>query len=541
MIQRQSVPPRIAVIGNGYWGKNLVRNFHALGALECVCDQRNSALEEARASCGVKTCRSPSELLGIPGIQGVAIAAPAVRHFALTKQFLLNDKDVYVEKPLAMKVEEGEELVRIAETRGRILMVGHILQYHPAILELKKLLRSGELGKIQYIYSSRLNLGKLRSEENILWSFAPHDISAILYLLDEMPMHVAASGGSYINPRIFDTTLTTCDFESGVKAHIFVSWLHPFKEQKLVIVGGKKMAVFDDVEAERKLTLYSHRINWLDRVPVVHKDEGQSVSLPREEPLRNECQHFLDCISTRNHPRTDGMNGVRVLKVLDACERSLRSETRVAVVDVPQTTYFAHPTAVIDDDCEIGAGTRIWHFSHVMPGASIGEGCNIGQNVVVSPGVRVGNRVKIQNNVSLYTGVELEDEVFCGPSMVFTNVINPRSHIERKDQYRKTLIRRGASIGANATIVCGVTLGSYCFVAAGAVVTHDVPDFALVMGVPAVQAGWICYCGIRLPEGTEVACPECQRDYIISGSVCRLLEQAGVRSSAKAISFPAVA
>ena len=161
---------------------------------------------------------------------------------------------MYVEKPLALRVEEGQELVEIAQERHRILMVGHILQYHPAILKLKELIGSGELGRIQYIYSSRLNWGKLRSEENILWSFAPHDISAILYLLDEVPVSVTATGGSYINPQIYDTTLTACEFQSGVKAHIFVSWLHPFKEQRMVIVGGKKTAVFDDVEKERKLS-----------------------------------------------------------------------------------------------------------------------------------------------------------------------------------------------------------------------------------------------------------------------------------------------
>jgi len=184
-------------------------------------------------------------------------------------------------------------------------MVGHILQYHPAILKLKDLIGAGELGRIQYIYSSRLNWGKLRSEENILWSFAPHDISAILYLLDEVPTSVTASGGSYINPQIYDTTLTACEFQSGVKAHIFVSWLHPFKEQRLVIVGDQKMAVFDDVEKERKLVIYSHSIDWLNRLPIAHKGEGQTVPLPADEPLKRECEHFIESIVTRKTPRTD--------------------------------------------------------------------------------------------------------------------------------------------------------------------------------------------------------------------------------------------
>lgn len=180
--------------------------------------------------------------------------------------------------------------------------------------------------------------------------------------------------------------------------------------------------------------------------------------------------------------------------------------------------WSAHGSAYIDEPCSIGAGTRIWHFSHVMRDCVIGEHCNIGQNVVISPGCRIGNNVKIQNNVSVYTGVILEDDVFCGPSMVFTNVINPRSHVSRKDEYRRTLVRRGAAIGANATVVCGVTLGRYCFVGAGAVVTRDVPDYALVHGNPARLKGWTCYCGVNLPLGIDdrresTKCEACERQY----------------------------
>lgn len=160
--------------------------------------------------------------------------------------------------------------------------------------------------------------------------------------------------------------------------------------------------------------------------------------------------------------------------------------------------YFVHESSYVDEGAQIGDGTRIWHFSHVMPGAVIGERCNLGQNVVVMPGTRIGNNVKIQNNVSIYEGVELEDDVFCGPSCVFTNVMNPRSHVARKDEYRRTLVRRGASIGANATVVCGNTVGEYAFIGAGAVVRGDVPAYALVVGVPARQVGWMCRCGTRL-------------------------------------------
>jgi len=317
--------------------------------------------------------------------------------------------------------------------------------------------------------------------------------------------------------------LTALEFESGAKAHIFVSWLHPFKEQKLVIVGTNRTAVFDDVEKERKLSLYSHRIDWINRQPVARRNEGQVVSLPPDEPLRLECEHFIESIVTRRTPRTDGHSGVQVLEVLEACERSLHSQATMISLREKAPAYFADRTAIIDEGCEIGAGSKIWHFSHIMNGARIGRNCNLGQNVVVSPGVMIGDRVKIQNNVSVYTGVVLENDVFCGPSMVFTNVINPRSDVERKHEYKSTLVKQGASIGANATVVCGVTLGKYSFVAAGAVVTRDVPDHALVMGVPATRAGWMCRCGIRLPDSSEARCSVCARAYLIEDGTCREL------------------
>jgi len=515
----------IAVIGCGYWGKNVVRTFHGLGALRYVCDVRPQVLEDARTKYGVRGSASVAEVLADPEVEGVAIAAPAIQHYDLVKQALNAGKHVLVEKPLALRLAEGRHLARIARARSRVLMVGHILQYHPAITKLKELIVAGELGRIKYIYSSRLNLGKLRAEENILWSFAPHDISAMLYLLEEMPTRIASHGGVYIDSRIADTTLSTCQFASGVNVHIFVSWLHPFKEQKLTIVGGKKMAVFDDMQPEAKLVLYSHRIDWVDRVPVAHSDQGQVVPIEKAEPLRLECEHFLECMREGRKPRTDAAGALQVLEVLDACERSLRSGGIPVELNGSSLDYFADPTAVIDPGCEIGSGTKIWHFSHIMQGASIGQRCNFGQNVVISPGVKVGNNVKIQNNVSVYTGVELEDDVFCGPSMVFTNVVNPRSHINRKSEYRRTLVKRGASIGANATVVCGVTLGEYCFVAAGAVVTRDVPDYALVMGVPAEQVGWMCYCGTRLPALSPVAtCGQCAREYVSENGLCRPLE-----------------
>ena len=520
----------IAVLGFGYWGRNLVRTFHELGVLRWVCDTRDEALREAECKYSVNTTRDLDTVLADGEVKGIVIAAPAVQHFELARKCLLADKDVYVEKPLALHAEEGQQLAELARKHQRILMVGHILEYHPAILELKRLIRDGVLGNIHYIYSSRLNLGKLRTEENILWSFAPHDISAILFLLGEEPDRLSTHGGRYLRQNV-DTTLTTCEFPSGVQAHIFVSWLHPFKEQKLTIVGGRKMAVFDDVERERKLVLYSHSINWVDRIPIAEKHDGEVVALTKAEPLRLECEHFLHCIETRQRPRTDGETAVRVLRVLEGCEQSLKANGQPVEIGIAKPKYFAHPTAVVDAETEIGEETKVWHFSHIMSGARLGTHCNLGQNVVISPGVVIGNNVKIQNNVSVYTGVELQDDVFCGPSMVFTNVVNPRSHIVRKHEFRRTLVKQGASLGANSTVVCGVSIGRYAFIGAGAVVTKDVPDYALMVGVPAQRVGWMCYCGIRLPQsGSMVSCSECGRRYGIDNGSCREITLIPVQS-----------
>src|SRR5207244_9614701 len=219
----------------------------------------------------------------------VALATPAVSHYEMAKAALEAGKDVLVEKPLAIDVKQGEDLVELAAAKRRILMVGHILRYHPAVLKLQELIQEGTLGQINYVYSNRLNIGKIRTEENILWSFAPHDISVMLSLLNEMPNRVTCQGGAYLNRHIFDVTVSYFDFPSGVQAHIFVSWLHPVKEQRLVVVGSGKMAVFDDT-SDHKLVLYPHRVEWKNRVPTAVKAEGGVVALADRAPLRAECQ-----------------------------------------------------------------------------------------------------------------------------------------------------------------------------------------------------------------------------------------------------------
>lgn len=582
----------VAVVGTGYWGKNLVRVFDKLEALHSVCDVQPGLVQGLNIGAEVRRRSDFDEVLADPAIESVVVATPAATHYDICRAALSAGKDVFVEKPLALEVNEGAELVALAEERDRILQVGHILRYHPAVLELQELITSGAMGRIEYIYSNRLNMGKLRTEENILWSFAPHDISVILALMGEQPVAVSSHGEAFLQRNISDVTLTSIEFPNNVKAHTFVSWLHPFKEQRLVIVGSEQMAVFEDSNPAEKLVVYAHRVEWHNgRIPVAVKGERRVIPIGGAEPLKVECEHFLDCCLNRIPPRTDGHEGLSVLRVLAAAEQSLRAGGRMVVipqpangrrrervsgrvlarvvaeevavaaqvgaashpatthtfrperrqlelasvpaqsqpcapVPTPNCSALVHPTAVVDPGAELGAGTRVWHFTHISKGCSIGPGNVFGQNVFVADNVKTGTGCKIQNNVSLYKGVELEDDVFCGPSCVFTNVIDPRAFIEKKAEFKPTLVRRGASIGANATVVCGHTLGRYCLIGSGAVVTRDVPDYALMTGVPARRQAWVCKCGARLSfTGNITACPKCGNEYEMADSKVRPLHE----------------
>jgi UDP-2-acetamido-3-amino-2,3-dideoxy-glucuronate N-acetyltransferase len=507
---------QIAVIGAGYWGKNLIRNYYELGSLRTICDTRTETLVAmGKTFPDVTLASSFDSILADKGVKAVVIALPAECHYEFTAKALWAGKDVFVEKPLALDLEHAKKLNAIALEGKRILMVGHLLRYHPAFLKLKEIIDKGNLGRIQYLYSTRLSLGKIRREENALWSFAPHDISMILALCNERPENVTAVGHNYLHKQVADVTTTHLSFPSGINGHIFVSWLHPFKEQKLIVIGEIKMAVFEDTQPwDKKIALYAHTIKWQNNMPVSEKADPEFVPVEGKEPLREECLHFLRCIERRETPITDGNEGYRVLEVLHRAQQSLKQEASAGKEPSPvakDEPYFVHESAFVDMPCQIGAGTKIWHGSHVMKGAEIGERCILGQNVCIGNDVKLGSNVKIQNNVSVYTGTEIENDVFLGPSCVFTNITNPRSQIVRHSLYEKTLIKRGATIGANATIVCGVTIGRYAFIAAGAVVVRDAPDYALMVGVPARQRGWMSRHGIKLPppdRDGNMVCPE---------------------------------
>lgn len=317
--------PDIAILGCGGWGRNIVRTLHTLKRLRAVADSSAQARSRARELAPDALIHDRLEpVFDDASIGAVMIATPAETHYALARAALDAGKDVFVEKPMTVDVEEARDLIERAHAGRRILMVGHLLEYHPAILRLLELVGSGELGDIRYLISNRLNLGKIRTEENALWSFAPHDIAVVLRLVGAMPFEVVATGGSYVHPGIADVTVSQLLFANGVRSHIFVSWLHPFKEQRLVVIGSKKMASFDDVA--KKLVLYDQRVDGSGGKPIPVRGNGVEVDFPDHEPLRQECLHFLECLKTRRPPRTDGLSGLNVLRILRASQRSVLAD-----------------------------------------------------------------------------------------------------------------------------------------------------------------------------------------------------------------------
>ncbi|WP_375458740.1 Gfo/Idh/MocA family protein [uncultured Enterovirga sp.] len=315
--------PKVAVVGVGMWGRNHARNYAEIGALAAIVDRDLEAAARLSAQHGVPVA-SFDEVLADPGISAVAMALPPSQNLSLGRRALEAGKHLFVEKPMAMTTGEAAELLAVAARHERRLMVGHILQYHPAFLVLLELVRAGTLGRLLSLVSTRLDLGRIRREEDALWALAPHDVSMILALVGEEPDAVTAQGGYHTHPTIADTAGVDLRFPSGVRAEIRVSWLHPFKEQRLVVVGERAMAVFDDREPwERKLVLYRHRIEDRGGMPFAERAEPEPVAVEPGEPLRRECLHFLDCVRTGARPTSDGEEGLRVLRVLERASASL--------------------------------------------------------------------------------------------------------------------------------------------------------------------------------------------------------------------------
>lgn len=326
------MPLNVGVIGAGYWGPNLIRNFYQLpsAALQWCCDLDAERLGRVQALYpGVSVTTDYTAVLEDGGTDAVVIAVPARAHHSLARQALLAGKHVFVEKPLAMSAVEARELIQLAEERGRVLMVGHVFEYNPAVLHIKQVLGAGGLGQLYYMYSNRVNLGRVQSDINALWSIAPHDISIMVFLLGTLPETVSARGGTYLNGRVEDVVFLTMTFPGGVLAHVQASWLDPSKVRRMTFVGSEKMIVYDDVADEGKVKIYDkgvyRKTNDLygEFQYKVHSGDIYIPKIEMVEPLRNECAHFVECIEQGTTPRTDGYNGLRVVQVLEAAQRSL--------------------------------------------------------------------------------------------------------------------------------------------------------------------------------------------------------------------------
>ena len=500
---------KVCVVGAGNWGKNHIKTFDSLGCLGGIVEKNESLLKKYSVTYpNIKLFKGLSEAIR-EDFDGYTVATPAETHFKITKKLLDQKKHVLVEKPLALNTADAKKLQTLADKNRVNLMVGHVLLFHPAIRKIKDLIAGGKIGRLQYLYSNRLNLGTVRTEENILWSFAPHDISIFQYLIASKPVEIVSRGGAFLQPDVDDTTLTILKYPKNIVAHIFVSWLHPFKEHRLVVIGSQGMLSFEDSAKDKKILFYEKGIDWIKGAPIKRDGPTEAILYDSTMPLTEELRYFINHLNGDKVEIASGQNGVEVLEILErATDSLLRGHGKVIAEkesESEQKEHFIHPTAIVDENVKIGNGTKIWHFSHIQSGAEIGEDCTFGQNVNVANNVKIGNRCKIQNNVSVYEGVELEDHVFCGPSMVFTNILDPRCEFPQRGSefYGKTLVKRGASIGANATIVCGNRIGRFSFIAAGAVVTKDVPDYALMAGVPAKRTGWKSRHGAKLLDPDE--------------------------------------
>lgn len=321
----------IAVVGCGHWGKNLVRNFAELGSLIAICDP-NKELAKSYADKYDVMNLSFDEIISNQTIHGVVLAVPAKLHASMAIKAMKAGKHLYVEKPLAMNENEANEMLIIANEYNVKLMVGHLLQYHPIFETIRNLVKANKLGKINYIYSNRLSFGKVRSEEDVIWSFAPHDISMILSLAGEVPEKVRLASTKILQSNIADIATIHMEFKDGLKSHISVSWLHPHKEQKLVVVAEDAMIVFDDTKQwNEKLAFYPHSVQKFDSIPILKKADVEYIIVEESEPLKNECQHFIDVINDDILPLTDGEEGLRVLKVLSAASLSEKEAKTIAL------------------------------------------------------------------------------------------------------------------------------------------------------------------------------------------------------------------
>lgn len=572
----------LLVVGCGKWGTNIIKTAHAMQCLAAVVDSNSSSFDKLKERFpsieGTSMYESLSEAMDKHKLAAVVVATPPSTHFKVAKHALSHGRHVFVEKPICDSTADARKLVTEARRRGCILMVDHLLQYSLPHRRLLHLVSTGYVGDVKRVRMRRVNFGTIRTVEDVLWSFCPHDLSILLALLrgpssssSKAPNNVeskpavhatsiACHGQFTVSDRISDYVNLFINFSSGAHAHVEASWLHPLKERQVVVYGTEGSIILNEAMPDPNLpsiqvykwsakrradgTAVDAKISQhqLDKYLREHP-ETESVAFSSDsQPLRSALEHFLDCAKNSITPRTDGEEALRVLTLLNAASESIVNNGSVVPINnhslhtdhssngnpasaekkTPlngtKQASFIHGSAILDDGAIVGQGTKIWHFSHVMGGARIGRDCNIGQNVFIGGKAVLGHGVKVQNNVSIYDAVKIDDNVFLGPSCVLTNVKTPRSHISRKHEFLSTHVKQGVTVGANATIVCGVTLGEFSFIGAGAVVTKDVPAHSLVYGNPATIHGWVSTTGVRLvsEDNETLKCPESNETYRLS-------------------------
>lgn len=531
---------RLAVVGLGARGQATAEAARSAGALAAICDVDPVVLvDTARALGEVRVDADYLRLLQAGDINAVALCSPPETWDGMVEAALRAGKDVYLDAPLVLPLAHGRRLLeRVAEGR-RVLMSGPVLRFAPVVEHLLATVRSGRLGPLRYLHGRHFKTGSTAAEPPSDAGLSVTLSHLVVELVDASPGRVLTRATAWRSARHPDVTETLLDVPGGPRVLLHAASADAFGPAfELEVVGelgAARLWRAPDDRLHLTLTMFAPDGEPTDVPPPSMGTEARAASL----------RHFFEAVATRR-PSLQGPDGLLALwRLVSAAQRSLDAGAEVLFGDAPPAApqsapsaptlapgVYLHPTVQMDGPCEIGEGTKIWHFSKLLGPLTIGRQCSFGQNVVIERHVTIGDNVKVQNNVSIYSGVILEDDVFCGPSMVFTNIGTPRSHYPRKGQYTTTRVRRGASIGANATVVCGHTLGQYCFVGAGAVVTRDVPDFALVYGNPARVMGFTCYCGARLPLGTtpgerqSATCADCDRRYLRDGHAVAMQSEA---------------
>ena len=327
-MKKSQYRPRVCVVGAGYWGKNHIRTLKDLNALGAIVEPNLDNLKSIISKYpDVKIFKSIDDALEDPNLNAYTIATPAETHFEIAKKIISSKKNILIEKPFTLNIKDAKDLVHLSNTNSTTLMVGHLMLFHPAIIKIKSMIDEGKIGKVQYLYSNRLNYGKVRTEEDAFWSLAPHDISIFQYITNEFPSEILAHGSKILQKRICDSTITKLKYKNGIEGHIFVSWLHPFKEHRLVIIGSEAMITFEDSVEEKPLKLFSKRYEMAGANPIKHDGPVEAIEYNMREPLREELAYFLALKNGKNPHIADGKHALDVIKILVEASNQLEKDS----------------------------------------------------------------------------------------------------------------------------------------------------------------------------------------------------------------------